>query len=683
MGPIPTLLLNLDYPMTFGLTVYIAIWQPRVVPRVSSLSMLRRQGRTSPAPSSQIITKDTNPKKFWDALGDEWKAGNGKVDWAAFREGKISRDPSKPSVPARGYLRVKEQSLIDELNNKVRQTPFQDAKNSTRDPCLIGPPSLEFAPYNKVASGRAKNDSRQGTIDQDPEFIDFLQKLTEPINKAPNGVDIETPLEKATTTPLVEYLKEKKASKAKEAAEKKSAKARQQDPKEAKPSKTEKIIVKSAPSSPEKAKVAKAGQEAVKAINKSVAQIQAKPTATPPKTETKTPAKEPTAAAGPAAKRERANISAAARIQRDLGLAPKAPRAARNASATVTPASATTGNKTEEKPADKPAPPSAEEKKAVPTKAAAKPTPSSTTIPPTGPRAARNNAPAASAAPATAPVAPKAINPPRQKPAPQPSPGATSAFLKHANPSQGVTEELLRTVFSTFGTVTRCEIDRKKGLAYVDFETPEALKKAMGASPVSVGDKGAKVVVLENNKGTQKRTTAAQKTPVPATIASNVAKVNSPVASPKPVPVAPAAATPAVPTAAPATAKPTTPAVASAKAPSVQSKGTAEPAKQPPVTPPTAPRNANRGGGQGAGRSGRGAANAQAGGRGGGGGRGKGANRGRGGANAAGGAGATAATATAPATAATSASAPATTQSSAPAVAASRAARSGCCWNPR
>jgi regulator of nonsense transcripts 3 len=533
---------------------------------------------------------------------------------------------------------------------------------------LIGPPSLEFAPYNKVASGRAKNDSRQGTIDQDPEFIDFLQKLTEPINKAPNGLDVETPLEKATTTPLVEYLKEKKANKAKEAAEKKSAKARQQDTKEAKPSKTEKIIVKSAPSSPEKAKVAKAGQEAVKAINKSVAQIQAKPVV-PTKTEAKTAAKDAMAAQAPAAKKERPNISAAARIQRDLGLAPKAPRAARNASAAGAPAATTTGNKTEDKPADKPVPPSAEEKKAPPAKPAAKPAAPTNSTPPTGPRAARNNTPATSTPPTTAPVAPKAINPPRQKPAPQPSPGATSAFLKHANPSQGVTEELLRTVFSTFGTVTRCEIDRKKGLAYVDFETPEALKKAMAASPVTVGDKGAKVVVLENNKGTQKmRAAATQKTAVPATVVGSVAKVNSPVASPKPVPVAPAAASPAVPPSAPATAKATNaPTASAAKAPNDQNKGAAEAPKPATATatPPTAPRNSNRGGGQGGGRGGRAAASGQPG-RGGGGSRGRGANRGRGGAVATGGAGAPVATATST-----------TTQSPAPAAAAPKADSTG------
>lgn len=533
----------------------------------------------------------------------------------------ISLSPAKPSRPARGYLKVKDQSLLDELSAKVKQTPFQDAKNTGRDPCLIGPPSLEFAPYNKIASGRSRNDGRQGTIDQDQEFIDFLQSLTEPITKsAANGIDGEAAQEKITTTPLVQYIKEKKANKAKDAADKKSAKAKLQDKdaKEAKPSKTEKVVVKSATSSPEKAKVAKASQEALKAVNKSVAQIQAKTQPAPAKSDTKTAAKEPAPTTGtPAAtKRERQNISAAARIQRDLGLAPKAPRATRAAAAVAATPAATT--KSEPKANEKPAP--AEEKKATQSASAATPAATAPT-PPTGPRATRNitqaaNPPAVAAKPTPTPAT-------RVKPPPKPTPGAKSAFLKHANPSQGVTEELLKEVFTaTFGTLTRCEIDKKKGLGYVDFEDTEGLQKAMAASPVKVGDKGGQVIVLENLPKGKKAVAKAPPTPAPQAV--NAPKHESAVASPKPA----VAVTNASEQLSTTTATPQT-----KDTPQAQ-EGT-DTAKAAPA-PPTAPRNPSKGG-AGGGRSGK-AANVQAtqGGRGGtaanrGGGRGRGGNRNRGG----------------------------------------------------
>ncbi len=30
--------------------------------------------------------------EFWAILGEEWKSGNGKVDWVRFQEGKISQE---------------------------------------------------------------------------------------------------------------------------------------------------------------------------------------------------------------------------------------------------------------------------------------------------------------------------------------------------------------------------------------------------------------------------------------------------------------------------------------------------------------------------------------------------------------------------------------------------------------
>lgn len=73
---------------------------------------------------------------------------------------------------------------------------------------------------------------------------------------------------------------------------------------------------------------------------------------------------------------------------------------------------------------------------------------------------------------------------------------ATRAFLKHANPSQGITETLLGAALTPFGKLTRVGIDKRKGFAYVDFADPSGLQAAMAASPIAVAQ--GSVQVLEH-----------------------------------------------------------------------------------------------------------------------------------------------------------------------------------------
>lgn len=500
-------------------------------------------------------------------------------------------------------------SHLDLLSTHIKTISFQDAKNSSRDPCLIGLPSLEFAPYNKVPTGRARHDGRQGTIDQDPEFIDFLQSLTEPITKAAANGDPEAKQDKVTTTPLVQYIKEKKANKAKEkevAAAKAGKKADNKDAKGSTPSKSEQqpVVKKSTTSEAEKARVAKATQDVVKAINtlsKSAATQQSK--AAPAKQDT--PAKESVtpAQSTPKRERQRGDANAAARIiSRDLGLTPKESRSTKGSRAVSTPAS-TPSTPTSTTPAAKgptaPAPSTS--------KSPAQPPPQ----PPIGPRSQRNATPQPSPL-RPSPVAPVQSPAPKTntKPLPQPTSGAKSAFLKHANPSQGITEELLRTTFSVYGTITRCEIDKKKGLGYLDFTETEGLKKAMAASPVKIAN--GSVIVLENRSPYRKASQSAAQTKGNAAAASASTSVAS---SPKvthaaltsiseSIPIQPKSSEAAV----------VESSVGSTPPPSTETVSAPEPSEKPSTpasptttatpaqiqTPPSAPR------GSGGGRSGRG-----------------------------------------------------------------------------
>ena len=111
---------------------------------------------------------------------------------------------AKPSKPSRAYFHVTKQEFVTPLGDHIRTLTFHDAAKSWQDPALVGAPALEYAPYPKMPGGRRRNDNRQGTIDQDQDFKDFLESLTNPISKpaAPEGEQAKDV--KVKTTPLID-----------------------------------------------------------------------------------------------------------------------------------------------------------------------------------------------------------------------------------------------------------------------------------------------------------------------------------------------------------------------------------------------------------------------------------------------------------------------------------------------
>jgi len=53
-----------------------------------------------PLPKLRLIIRRLPPglteTEFLSALGEEWKVGAGKVDWAAYKEGRISKEQDDP-----------------------------------------------------------------------------------------------------------------------------------------------------------------------------------------------------------------------------------------------------------------------------------------------------------------------------------------------------------------------------------------------------------------------------------------------------------------------------------------------------------------------------------------------------------------------------------------------------------
>jgi regulator of nonsense transcripts 3 len=396
-----------------------------------------------------------------------------------------------------------------------------------------------FSPNQRIPDSRSRNDARQGTIDQDPDFQNFLQTLTTMIQK-PATVDAEGPAKKepVKTTPLIEAIREKKA--AKEKPSKGASKHGRHDPKDPKSDKSEKKaggkVGKEILASPDKgkrmSKADRAAKEAVKVLNR-----EASGTAQGSEKSTSGP--------GPSsAERQRERvakpISVAAIIQRDLGRAPaggrrgkreaalsetsnsqgsvdapalagqtntpspKDPKASRNRrlskSTTGDKSSADTSPDVLKKPPTGPAQPTILKKApaAVPPKGPAN------RAPPTAPKA--NNIPTALASTTSESAASSAPNTPTT-----PSSTGRQAFLKHANPSQGITEPLIEEALKVFGVIDKVEIDRKKGFAYVDFADSDGLRKAVAASPIKVAQ-GA-VQVLERRDRALPRAPAAAMAP--------------------------------------------------------------------------------------------------------------------------------------------------------------------------
>ncbi len=359
--------------------------------------------------------------------------------------------------------------------------------------------------------------------------MDFLQSLTNPPAKAvhtdqENG-GVGKAKEKVTTTPLLQYLKDKKANKGKDnATASKGAKHSRQDSKDSKSAPvadsknaTGNIMV----SSPKKrsaqaVKVEQAARDAVKVLTKQAAHTKqgtVSPSPSKAVPAPTSPAVTPNSTANAALadkKRERGSASAAAKIlQRDLGLggnvggrggrrallanvanrpAPgNAPPAAKGAGTLQTPqpvvSTAGSPTTTSVDATDKPTAPAPD--------AAHPPV---RNAPPSGPAASRAPSKASTSTRATS----SGTGPALSKPTAPPS-TATQAFLKHANPSQGITEPLLDEAFAVFGTIKKVEIDKKKGFAYVDFAEPECLQKAIKASPIKVAQ--GQVVVLERKTG--------------------------------------------------------------------------------------------------------------------------------------------------------------------------------------
>ncbi|KAK6441013.1 hypothetical protein LTR95_002771 [Oleoguttula sp. CCFEE 5521] len=402
--------------------------------------------------------------EFEEILGEEWKLGVGKIDWREYRQGKI-KSPGKLPEQSRCYVHLVNDSLVRDFEQRFLDVVFHDKAGTHKLSELKHlPPTLGFAPNQRVPlPGKQKPDTRQGTIDQDSEFIAFLEAETQPIAK-PAPVDVTTVEKepKAKSTPLIEALRERKAAKAKAAAAKSDAKVPgKTDAKDSAAETKEAPATGSTPKKGEKGRLEQITKDVAKVANKQAGGKQAQ-------NGTPAPPGSPQRGAAPSAKGKRV-------------VPPQSPKAAATASTapTNTPPARTA-------PAQRQRGNAEGIKKMLQKDLGIKPKPvapaTSVTTAPTPP-------PTTPASTTPRPAATPTQQPPTQQPvalAPLPK-----AYLKHANPSQGMTEILIQRALAIFeanpATMGNVTIDPRKGTAIAVFRTPEGLRKALEAKRVSVG----------------------------------------------------------------------------------------------------------------------------------------------------------------------------------------------------
>ncbi|KAI8074721.1 Smg-4/UPF3 family-domain-containing protein [Gongronella butleri] len=176
--------------------------------------------------------------------------GDDIVDYKVYIPGKVSQSKGKENTFSRAYFHMKTMDAVIAFHQGFDGHIFMDSKGNENRAVV------EFAPYQGVPKEPKAPDARQGTIEEDPDYIKFLEILKEEQEK-PADTDAQgegtTPLErlenrlasltaqshaqeqasKPKTTPLLDHLRALKAAKAETKAKKKAAskskKAKQQE----------------------------------------------------------------------------------------------------------------------------------------------------------------------------------------------------------------------------------------------------------------------------------------------------------------------------------------------------------------------------------------------------------------------------------------------------------------------
>ncbi|CAM8928252.1 unnamed protein product [Rhodiola kirilowii] len=136
----------------------------------------------------------------------------GRYNWSRFRAGKNSR---KHQTHSRLYINFNRAEDVIEFAEFFNGHVFVNEKGNQFKV------QVEYAPSQEVPKP-LKKDGREGTIVKDPEYIEFLEKLSKPVENLPSAeIQLErreadragAPKDAPIVTPLMDYIRQKRAAK--------------------------------------------------------------------------------------------------------------------------------------------------------------------------------------------------------------------------------------------------------------------------------------------------------------------------------------------------------------------------------------------------------------------------------------------------------------------------------------
>ncbi|CAI9294217.1 unnamed protein product [Lactuca saligna] len=138
---------------------------------------------------------------------------SGRYNWFCFRSGKNSL---KCQSYSRAYIDFKHPDDVIEFAEFFDGHVFVNEKG-TQFKTIV-----EYAPSQRVPKQWSKKDGREGTIDKDPEYLEFLELISKPVENLPSAeIQLErkeaeragNAKEAPIVTPLMDFIRQKRAAK--------------------------------------------------------------------------------------------------------------------------------------------------------------------------------------------------------------------------------------------------------------------------------------------------------------------------------------------------------------------------------------------------------------------------------------------------------------------------------------
>ncbi|XP_043704728.1 regulator of nonsense transcripts UPF3-like [Telopea speciosissima] len=166
-----------------------------------------------PFDRTKVVLRHLPPALSQSALMEQIDAHfAGRYKWFYFRPGKNSQ---KHPQYSRAYIDFKQQDDVVEFAEFLNGHVFVNEKG-TQFKIIV-----EYAPSQRVPKAWSKKDGREGTMFKDPEYLEFLELISKPVENLPSAeIQLErreaeragAPKESFIVTPLMDYVRQKRAA---------------------------------------------------------------------------------------------------------------------------------------------------------------------------------------------------------------------------------------------------------------------------------------------------------------------------------------------------------------------------------------------------------------------------------------------------------------------------------------